>query len=59
MKQAILNPQDGQILSNIQMNDPRWPSSEGWVKMSQRQNNVEIHYVHNTQTGQYGDFKIK
>jgi len=41
------------------MNDPRWPASDGWVKMEQTVNGVEIHYVRNVQTGAVDDFKFK
>jgi hypothetical protein len=41
------------------MKDARWPASEGWVKMSQNVNGVEIHYVKNTLTGEFSDFKFK
>ncbi len=40
------------------LNDPRWLASEGWVKMSQNINGVEIHYVYNTITGAVDDFKF-
>jgi filamentous hemagglutinin len=41
------------------MNDQRWPSSQGWVKMSQTVNGVEIHWVQNTITGLVDGFKFK
>jgi filamentous hemagglutinin len=41
------------------MNDSRWPASDGWVKMSETVNGVEVHYVENTVTGQVDDFKFK
>ena len=40
------------------MTDARWPASAGWVKVSQRVNGVEIHYVRNTATGAVDDFKF-
>jgi len=43
----------------LQMNDPTWPGSQGWVKMSQNVNGVEVHYVENTVTGEVDDFKFK
>jgi hypothetical protein len=48
----------GQQIQNIKMNDPRWPASQGWVKMRQDINGVEIHYVRNTITGAVDDFKF-
>jgi hypothetical protein len=45
------------------MSDPRWPASEGWVKMQQivktSEGDVNVHYVRNTITGQVDDLKIK
>ncbi|WP_344108447.1 hypothetical protein [Kribbella alba] len=40
------------------MTDPRWPGSDGWVKMTQNVNGTEIHYVMNRGTGQVDDFKF-
>ena len=34
-------------------------AEDGWVKMAQNVNGVEIHYVKNTRTGQVVDFKFK
>ncbi|HEY1801408.1 MAG TPA: hypothetical protein VGG46_10785 [Terriglobales bacterium] len=58
MKQAMSNPDAGQVIP-LKMADPRWPASDGWVKMSQNINGVEIHYVRNTVTGAVDDFKFK
>lgn len=58
MDQARSNPGEGQQLP-LTMSDPRWPKSDGWVKMAQYVNGVEIHYVQNTKTGQVDDFKFK
>lgn len=58
MQQVMSNPYAGRRLP-IQMTDPRWPSSEGWVKMSQNVNGIEIHYLMNTKTGQFDDLKFK
>ncbi|WP_152667303.1 RHS repeat-associated core domain-containing protein [Cellulomonas sp. FA1] len=41
------------------MGDPRWPVAGGWVKMSQRVNGIDIHYVRNTVTGAVDDFEFK
>ena len=43
----------------IIMTDPRWPASEGWVKMSNNANGVEIHFVYNKKMGAFDDFKFK
>jgi hypothetical protein len=42
----------------VTMADARWPASAGWVKVSQRVNGAEIHYVRNTVTGAVDDFKF-
>jgi filamentous hemagglutinin len=41
------------------MTDPRWSADDGWVKMGQTVNGVEIHYVFNPRTGVADDFKFK
>lgn len=40
------------------MSDPRWPAAEGWVKMRQNMNGIEIHYLLNTETEEVDDFKF-
>ena len=59
IRQAMSNPSGGTVLTNVKMTDPRWPASDGWVKMSQNVNGVEIHYVRNKNTGSIDDFKFK
>ena len=58
IKQAISNPTAGVQLP-IPMGDSRWPAADGWVKMSQNVNGVEIHYVRNVKSGAVDDFKFK
>lgn len=58
MEQAQSDPAAGQQIQNIQMRDSRWPSDQGWVKMRQNVNGVEIHYVRNVNTGAVADFKF-
>ena len=58
MKEAVSNPAAGTRLP-FEMTDPRWPAADGWVKMAQNVNGVEIHYVENTVTGAVDDFKFK
>jgi len=58
MQQAKSNPAAGQQVP-LKMNDPRWPDSQGWVKMRQNVNGVEVHYNLNTKTGEVADFKFK
>jgi RHS repeat-associated protein len=57
MEEAMSNPAAGTVLTDVTMSDPRWPASEGWVKMTQNVNGVEIHYVRNQITGAVDDFK--
>jgi RHS repeat-associated protein len=57
MEQAMSNPAAGRQI-NVPMTDPLWPANEGWVKMAQNVNGVEIHYVMNT-IGEVDDFKFK
>jgi filamentous hemagglutinin len=61
MEQAQSNPTAAgtEIPLKGGMNDPRWPGSDGWVKMGQNVNGVEIHYVRNVNTGEVADFKFK
>ena len=62
MEQVKSNPSAGQRL-DITMNDPRWPVSEGWIKMQQivptSQGNINIHYVYNQTLKIFDDFKFK
>ncbi|WP_387468393.1 DUF637 domain-containing protein, partial [Photorhabdus sp. RM323S] len=58
LEQAISNPNSGRQLP-VPMTDKRWPASDGWVKMSQNINGIEVHYVRNTKTGAIDDFKFK
>ena len=41
------------------MNYSRWPNEDGQVKMAHSVNGVEIHYVKNTKTGEFDDFKFR
>jgi RHS repeat-associated protein len=63
MEQVKSNPSAGKILTKISLNDTRWPSSEGWVKMQQivstTKGEIIIHYVYNQKINIYDDFKFK
>lgn len=64
MHQVQSNPLSGAIdLSKLEraviMTDPRWPAAEGWIKMSNNVNGVEIHFLYNKYTGMFDDFKFK
>ncbi|WP_315450980.1 hypothetical protein [uncultured Treponema sp.] len=60
MEQAQSSPELGQQL-NVKMDDKKngWFASDGWIKMAQNVNGIEIHYIHNTKTGIYTDFKFE
>lgn len=51
-------PEYGNQLPTV-MKDPRWPAGDGWVKMEQTVDSVEVHYVWNTRTREAADFKFK
>jgi filamentous hemagglutinin len=57
MEEVMSDPQG--IDTGLKMNDARWPSNQGWVKMRQNVNGVEVHWVENTITGAVDDFKFK
>ncbi|MCY8576725.1 ribonuclease YeeF family protein [Bacillus haynesii] len=60
MKEVLSNPNTGKpIPLRKGMTDSRWPKDEGWVKMTKNVNGVEVHYLKNTKTGQFDDFKFK
>ena len=63
MEQVKSNPSAGQPLTNFALNDPRWPATEGWVKMQQlfktSQGQINIHYVYNEILNVFDDFKFK
>ena len=48
----------GSALTRIVMNGARWPAADGWVKLRQVVNGVDIHYVRNTVAGSVDDFKF-
>ena len=64
MNQVQSNPLEGATKVPLEMTDPRWPASEGWVKMQSVIQNADgikttIHYVYNEITGAFDDFKFK
>ncbi|GHU37740.1 hypothetical protein FACS1894192_07410 [Bacilli bacterium] len=59
MKEVVSNLEKGKTILTDKMNDPRWLYTDGWVKKAQNVNGTEIHYLYNTKTGQYDDFKFK
>ncbi|MDR3060715.1 MAG: hypothetical protein LBU57_01215, partial [Dysgonamonadaceae bacterium] len=63
MKQVQSNPLQNATEVPIQMNDARWPHSEGWVKMQSIVTHSDgsktiIHFVYNKATKIFDDFKF-
>jgi len=56
MQEAISNPANGK---RGVLNDDRWKTTDGWVKMFQNIEGYEVHYVYNINTGEVDDVKIK
>ena len=64
MHQVRSDPLEGATELPIKLNDTRWKSSDGWVKMQSvvktaDGNKITIHYVYNKVTGTFDDFKFK
>jgi len=60
MKEVLTNPlTEAKELKAITMTDQRWPAQDGWVKMAKNVNGIEIHFLYNTKTGLFDDFKFK
>lgn len=64
MHQVRSAPLDGatdmsKLKNPVIMTDSRWSASEGWIKMGNNANGVEIHFVYNEITNVFGDFKFK
>ena len=64
MNQVRSNPLDGATKVPFEMTDPRWPASEGWIKMqcvvkNSDKTKTTIHFVYNEITGAFDDFKFK
>ncbi|HEY3924094.1 MAG TPA: RHS repeat-associated core domain-containing protein [Acidothermaceae bacterium] len=57
MEQAMSEPEAGTRLP-LEMTDPRWPAEDGWVKMGQNIEGVQIHYVQGPD-GTTDDWKFK
>ncbi|HKO42106.1 MAG TPA: RHS repeat-associated core domain-containing protein [Pyrinomonadaceae bacterium] len=59
IEEVMSNPTSGRPVPLTKgMTDPRWPASDGWIKMRKNVNGTEIHYVRNTRTGEVDDFKF-
>ena len=60
MQEVLDDPLRGaKRLGGVHMTDPRWPETEGWVKMARNSHGVEIHFVYNPRYGLFDDFKFK
>jgi hypothetical protein len=61
VQEAIGHAGNGRKLKDG-LHDPRWPASEGWVKMQYFCKpggaNIDVHYVMNTRTGDIDEFEI-
>jgi hypothetical protein len=55
---SVRSAPGGAQIARIKMTYPRWSAGDGWVKMQQVVNGVNIHYVRNTVTGAVDDFKF-
>ena len=58
MEQVRSNPLNNAIPLKINLNDPRWPAIEGWIKMANNVNGIEIHFVYNFLYNLFDDFKF-
>ena len=61
MEEVMADPLSNSIILPLKMNDTKrgWTEAEGWVKVSKTVNSVEIHFIYNTRTGAFADFKFK
>lgn len=59
MEQVRSNPLNNSTTLPVRMTDSRWPATEGWRKMSNNVNGVEIHFVFNEILYLFDDFKFK
>lgn len=62
IESMMSNPTEGKVIMR-NLGDPRWPSTEGWVKMSIEfstyRESFDVHYVLNKSLKLMDDFKIK
>ena len=63
MEQVMSRPEAGRFLAlGKGMTDTRWPAEAGWIKMFQDVTltdvKYQVHYLYNTQTGAWADFKF-
>ena len=64
MKQVMSDPLSGASAVPLQMSDPRWLGSDGWVKMQNivtlsDKTVINIHFVYNSKLNLVDDFKFK
>ena len=57
LEAAMSDPTIG-IKLPIELNDPRWPSSEGWYTYQYSGNGFNLHYIYSATTGESADFKF-
>lgn len=63
MQQVMSDPLEGAtVLREVVLNDPRWPATDGWVKMQNivvtSEGKIIIHFNYNSNTGATADFKF-
>ncbi len=61
MRKVLTEPNVGTNLNQkgLTMSDPRWPATDGWIKMARNINGVELHWLKNSITGFFDDFKFR
>lgn len=61
MKQVLSSPLDGatDLSGRLKLGDKRWSEADGWIKMSNNVDGIEIHFVYNKITKKFDDFKFK
>lgn len=63
MREVKANPLEGATNTGLEMKDERWLAADGWVKMQRvhygmNNQKITIHYVYNTITKEFDDFKF-
>lgn len=63
MEEVMSNPLHNATRVSVTMGDPRWPASDGWIKMQRYftfsdGTHTTIHFLYNENTGEFADFKF-
>jgi hypothetical protein len=59
LQEVRANPEGGTELWRVPQTDARWPREDGWIKMEQTVDDVDIHYQYQQGTGAVDDLKVK